>query len=96
MLKQWKVYKESGFEVPPGVETGTLLKLGNEEPRCWWATLDTIAENNYNLAAGRYKPKVTEAVSDDDPAELIREVLEIEREIASGLEKLLHDVEAVG
>jgi hypothetical protein len=57
--------------------------------------LDTITENDYNLAAGRYKPLVNEAVCDDDPVELIREVLEIEKGIASGLEKLLCDVEAV-
>ncbi|MEH1839915.1 MAG: class I SAM-dependent DNA methyltransferase [Nostoc sp.] len=95
LLKQWKVYRESGFLQPPGVEKGELLKPGSEELRCWWASLDTIAENDYNLAAGRYKPQVTEVVSDDDPVELIREVLEIEREIASSLEKLLHDVEAV-
>ncbi|MEH2286341.1 HsdM family class I SAM-dependent methyltransferase [Nostoc sp.] len=95
LLKQWKVYRESGFVQPPGVEKGELLKPGSEELRCWWASLDTIAENDYNLAAGRYKPQITEAVSDDDPVELIREVLEIEREIASGLEKLLRDVEEV-
>lgn len=95
LLKQWKVYRESGFMQPPGVENGELLKPGSDEPRCWWASLETIAENDYNLAAGRYKPQVTEAVSDDDPVDLIREVLEIEKGIASRLEKLLHDVEAV-
>ncbi|MBD2517948.1 SAM-dependent DNA methyltransferase [Nostoc sp. FACHB-973] len=95
LLKQWKVYRESGFMQPPGVEKGELLKPESEEPQCWWASLETIAENDYNLAAGRYKPQISEAVSDDDPVELIREVLEIEREIASSLEKLLRDVEAV-
>ena len=95
LLKQWKVYRESGFMQPPGFEKGELLKSGSDEPRCWWASLDTITENDYNLAAGRYKPQVTEAVSDDDPVDLIREVLEIEKGIASSLEKLLHDVEVV-
>lgn len=46
------------------------------------------------LSTSRYF-LVTEAVSDDDPIELIREVLEIEKGIASGLEKLLRDVETV-
>ncbi len=95
LLQQWQIYKKSGFDKPPGVEAGTLLKPGSEEPRCWWASLETIIKNDYNLAAGRYKPQVTEAVSDDDPIELIREVLEIEKDIASGLEKLLHDMESV-
>jgi type I restriction enzyme M protein len=40
LLQEWKVYKESGFVNPPGVEAGTLLKPGTEEPRCWWATLE--------------------------------------------------------
>jgi type I restriction enzyme M protein len=93
LLQEWKVYKESGFISPPGVEAGTLLKPGSKEPRCWWASLEVIKDNDYNLAAGRYKPQVAEAISDDDPVELIREVLEIEKGITSGLEKLLCDVE---
>ena len=96
LLQQWRVYRESGFAEPPGVETGTLLQPGSEDPCSWWASLAAVAQNDYNLAAGRYKPQVTEAVSEDDPAELIREVLQLEREIAAGLEKLLRDVEGVG
>ena len=53
----------------------------------------TLADNDYNLTASRYKPRVAEAVPDEDPAELIREVLAIEREITVGLEKLLGEVE---
>ncbi|HIK09446.1 MAG TPA: SAM-dependent DNA methyltransferase [Oscillatoriaceae cyanobacterium M33_DOE_052] len=96
LLQQWRVYRESGFAEPPGVETGTLLQPGSEDPCSWWASLAAVAQNDYNLAAGRYKPQVTEAVSEDDPVELIREVLQLEREIAAGLEKLLRDVEGVG
>ena len=48
--------------------------------------------SDYNLTASRYKPRVAEPVSDEDPAELIREVLAIEREITAGLEKLLDEV----
>ena len=70
-----------------------MLDPGSEEPRCWWAPFDLIAGNDYNLAASRYKPHVAEEVPDEDPAELIREVLAIEREIAAGLEKLLEEVE---
>ena len=94
LLRQWKAYKDSKFTEPPGVEAGTLLESGSEAPRCWWATIKTITGNNYNLAAGRYKPMVAEAAPDDDPAELIRETLTLEREIESGLEKLLSEVEA--
>ena len=47
---------------------------------------------DYNLAASRYKPHVAEEVPDEDPAELIREVLAIERKMTAGLEKLLEEV----
>jgi hypothetical protein len=38
--------------------------------------------------------QVAEQVSEEGPADLIREVLTIEREITEGLEKLLKEVEA--
>jgi type I restriction enzyme M protein len=94
LLREWKIYKDSGFRDPPGVEGGTLLPPGNAEPRCWWTSIDSITENDYNLAAGRYKPQVAEQVPEEDPAELIREVLSIEKEIVEGLEKLLKEVKA--
>ena len=94
LLQQWKVYKDSKFTEPSGVEAGTLLKPGSETPLCWWATVKTIVGNDYNLSAGRYKPMVAEKPPDEDPVELIREVLSVEKEITKGLEKLLQEVEA--
>ena len=85
--------KASRFLEPQGAEANALLGPGTEEPRCWWTLFETIAENDYNLAASRYKPRVAEPVPDENPAELIREVLAIEREITDGLEKLLTEVE---
>jgi type I restriction enzyme M protein len=96
LLRQWKTYKGSGFKEPPGVEAGTLLKSGSEKTNCWWAKTATLAQNDYNLAAGRYKPQLAEEASGDDPADLIREVLAIEQEITAGLERLLQEIEAVG
>ena len=93
LMAAWGEYKASGYRKPPGVEAGVVLDAGSDEPRCWWAPFDEVAENDYNLTASRYKPRVAEAVPDEDPAELIREVLAIEREIAAGLEKLLDEVE---
>jgi predicted nucleotidyltransferase len=49
MLQQEKIYKDSGFKDPPGVEAETLLPLGGEELSCWWASIQTIAENDRNL-----------------------------------------------
>jgi type I restriction enzyme M protein len=93
LLKLWKKYKDSNYAKPPGVETGTLLGTENEEPKCWWASVEMIAENDYNLAAGRYKPQVAEKAPEEDPTELIHEVITLEREITIGLEKLLHDLQ---
>lgn len=95
LLRQWNVYKDTGFKHPPGIEAGTLLPPGSAPPRCWWATAELVAQNDYNLAAGRYKPQVAEPAPEEDPADLIREVLAIEREITEGLEQLLKDVEAL-
>jgi type I restriction enzyme M protein len=92
LLRQWKEYKNSRFVNPPGVEAGKLLPPGTEETRCWWATINSIVANDYNLAAGRYKPQIAEKPPDEDPAELIRETLTIEREIADGLERLLKEI----
>jgi len=94
LLKLWKKYKDSNYAKPPGVETGTLLGPENEEPKCWWAEVKTIAEYDYNLAAGRYKPQVAEKVPEEDPVKLIHEVLAIEREITERMEKLLKEVES--
>ena len=47
----------------------------------------------YPLAASRSKPRFAGEVPDEDPAELTRDVLEIEREITLRLERLLSEVE---
>ena len=81
------------FEPPLSILNFAVLKPGSDGPRCWWTPFDDVAESDYNLAASRYKPRIAEAVPNEDPAELIRDVLAIEREIAEGLEKLLGEVE---
>jgi type I restriction enzyme M protein len=96
MLRQWKAYKDSGFKNPPGTEAGALLPPGTAEAKCWWAKISTIAECEYNLGAGRYKPQVGEKPPEEDAPELIRKTLKLERDIANGLEELLKDVEAAG
>jgi type I restriction enzyme M protein len=96
LLAQWGAFKGSGFKNAPGVEGGQVLPAGSYESRSWWVTADAIKENDYNLAAGRYKPQIAEEAPDEDPAELIRETLELEKEIVDGLENLLRDVESIG
>lgn len=96
LLTAWTEYRESGFQNPPGKQAGAMLPPGSQEPKYWWAEFEIIETADYNLTANRYKPQVAEAVPDEDPADLIREVLEIEQEIVDGLDKLLKDVEAAG
>jgi type I restriction enzyme M protein len=93
LLTEWRTYKASGFQDVPGVEAGTLLEPGCDAPSSWWAPRALLAENDFNLAAGRYKPRVADPVREEDPAQLIRQVLEHERQIREGLETLLADVE---
>src|SRR5512139_3394944 len=45
------------------------------------------------LAAGRYKPQIAERPPEENPAQLIRETLALERKIVNGLEKLLREIE---
>jgi type I restriction enzyme M protein len=44
-------------------------------------SIEKIKENDWSLAAGRYKPVTTEAASHDAPAEIFADVLRIEGEI---------------
>lgn len=88
-LKEWKAYKNSGFHTPPGTETGTLLPAGSRELRSWWAKITTLRDSDYSLAAGHYKPRVSEFIQEEDPQALIRELLVIECDITERLTKLL-------
>lgn len=92
LLEAWKAYKASGFATVPGVEASILLEAGSDEPSSWWTTIERLAESGYNLGAGQWKPRITEAASDEDPRELVAEVLGDYKEVVSGLEKLLSEL----
>jgi type I restriction enzyme M protein len=93
LLENWARYKSSKFVEPPGVEAGGLLSAQEQEPRCWWATVETIAGNDYNLAARWYKPQVAQQLEFLDPQTLIRETLAVEANITAALKKLLEQLE---
>ena len=93
LLAAWKAYKASGFREPPGVEANAVLEPGTEPPACWWAKVERIAENDYNLSAGLYKPLVRKERRQEDPGELIEELLDLEHRIAAGLMDLLREVD---
>ena len=96
LIAAWAGYKESGFANLPGEKAHAMLPPGTEEPKCWWTDYEVIESSDYNLTASRYKPQIGAEMPDEDPADLIRDVLQIERDITDGLEKLLKDVEAAG
>jgi type I restriction enzyme M protein len=77
-----------------GESVQTLMLHGFEaiplkEFRDWTASIEAIAENDYNLSAGRYKPLALNAASFTSPKQLIYELQNIEDEIQNGLSKLL-------
>lgn len=92
LLAQWKAYKDAAFITPPGVPAKTLLPSDAEEPRCWWVTQEQLVTSDYNLGAGQWKPLVVEKASDQNPGELVEEVLALERKIVAGLEKLTREL----
>jgi type I restriction enzyme M protein len=60
-----------------------------EGPNSYRVPITQIIANDYSLAAGRYKPVTTETVSHDRPAAILREVLNLEVDIASQAKHLL-------
>jgi type I restriction enzyme M protein len=93
LLKQWGEYRSAGFRRPPGAEGGTLLPPGSNEPRSWWVSLSTVADADYNLTAGRYKPQTVQDVSTEDPCNLLRELVSIEAKLLARSKSLLEELE---
>ena len=60
-----------------------LAKWPNREegPNSYRVPIEKIKENDWSLAAGRYKPVTTEAVNHDAPAEILGDVFKVENEI---------------
>jgi len=70
-----------------------LARWREEDPResaqSWYADVETIRANDYNLTASRYAPFEHAAAEHEDPDVLINQVMELETEILQGLEELL-------
>src|SRR5216683_16028 len=52
-----------------------------EGPNSYLVSIEKIRENDWSLAAGRYRRVATEPVNHDTPAEILRDVLKLESEI---------------
>jgi type I restriction enzyme M protein len=88
MLAEWKKFKGSGFQTPPGPEANSLLAADTAEPACWWATLERIANSAYNLSAAPYKPTSPTRPKAEDPLALVDELLNLETSIITSLQTL--------
>jgi len=86
------------FRPQPGGGVKAILKaddLGQfESERSWWATVEEIRKNDYNLTAGRYCPHQAKAVEHEKPEVLINRLLELEEEITTNLQDLMAMVAA--
>ena len=63
-----------------------------EGPNSYRVPIEKIRENDWSLAAGRYKPVQVETVSHDPPKKILKEVLALEEEIAERAKKLMSAV----
>jgi type I restriction enzyme M protein len=60
-----------------------------EGPNSYRVPIEKIRENEWSLAAGRYKPVTTEAVNHDAPADILGDVLKLEQDIINRSNALL-------
>lgn len=60
-----------------------------ESAKSYRVPIEKIRENDWSLAAGRYRAVTADAVDHDAPADILREVLKLESEIVRGGEALL-------
>ena len=59
-----------------------------EGPNSYRVPIAKIKENDWSLAAGRYKPVTTETVDHDAPTDILRDVLSIEDKIVNRVKSL--------
>lgn len=81
----WRHEKEGGVKAIP--KSDNLKQF--ESKKSWWAAVEDIRKNEYNLTAGRYCPHQAEAVEHEKPEVLINRLLELEEEIKTDLQDLL-------
>lgn len=63
-----------------------------EGPNSYRVSIEQIMENDWSLAAGRYKPVEATEVHHDDPADILREVIGMENEILQRANVLLGQI----
>jgi type I restriction enzyme M protein len=64
----------------------------DEGPNSYRVPIEKIRENDFSLAAGKYKPVTLETVKHDHPRNILTELLTIEQQITEQTKKLLDEV----
>ena len=64
-----------------------------EAQHSYCVPIEKIRENDWSLAAGRYKPVINEIVDHDAPPEILHEVLKLENEIMQRGNALLAQID---
>jgi type I restriction enzyme M protein len=74
-----------------------LVKWASREegPNSYRVAIDKIRENEWSLAAGRYKPATAEISRHDAPSEILGDVLKLESEIGKRGQALLAQISAI-
>lgn len=61
-----------------------------KEKACWFASLETIRNNDNNLSAGRYKPwKTVEETVSESPAKLLETLAQLEQDTMKKVQELM-------
>jgi type I restriction enzyme M protein len=60
-----------------------------EGPNSYRVPIAKIKENDWSLAAGRYKPVTTESVIHESPEKILMEIILVEESIMKGAKKLI-------
>jgi type I restriction enzyme M protein len=63
-----------------------------EGPNSYRASIESINDNQWSLATGRYKPTITSIANHDAPATILRDILKLENEIIRRSNSLLAHV----
>lgn len=87
VIGEWLAYRASSYEQPPGLETGRVVANGSEISR-WWAPMETIENNGFDLSAFRYRPRQDEVVL----AEPKEQLAELEKQLEFANRQLIESI----
>lgn len=82
LIQQWKSYSEAR------IEATSLTPWEDKTAKAFLVEKEEIAKNKYDLSINRYKEIVYEEEEYDPPKVILKQLMELEKEIQQGLEEL--------